>query len=99
MSKPFAILFGAALASTLDRSARPRRKRSRRRLRPMRHQAQFPGDVGGATFDGLFNYAAPPANSPELGTSYFYSTPKKMVITVQVFGRWRRVRQAATIQR
>jgi hypothetical protein len=47
--------------------------------------------VGGATFERSVNYAAPPANNPELGTSYFYSTPKKMVITVQVFDGGRRV--------
>ena len=47
--------------------------------------------MGGATFERSVNYAAPPANSPELGTSYFYSTPKKMVITVQVFDGGRRV--------
>ena len=47
--------------------------------------------LGGATFERSVNYAAPPANSPDLGTSYFYSTPKKMVITVQVFDGGRRV--------
>jgi hypothetical protein len=51
----------------------------------------FAATLGGATFDRVVNYAAPPANRPDLGSSYFYSTPKKMVITVQVFDGGRRV--------
>jgi hypothetical protein len=51
----------------------------------------FAATVGGATFERSVNYGAPPANRPDLGTSYFYSTPKKMVITVQVFDGGRRV--------
>ena len=51
----------------------------------------FAATLGGATFERSVNYGAPPANRPDLGTSYFYSTPKKMVITVQVFDGGRRV--------
>src|ERR1700722_7465164 len=51
----------------------------------------FAATVGGATFERSVYYGAPPANRPDLGTSYFYSTPKKMVITVQVFDGGRRV--------
>jgi hypothetical protein len=51
----------------------------------------FAATVGGASFERVVNYAAAPANRPDLGSSYFYSTPKKMVITVQVFDGGRRV--------
>ncbi|HEV7543492.1 MAG TPA: hypothetical protein VGO42_03015 [Reyranella sp.] len=51
----------------------------------------FPATLGGSSFERVVNYAAPPANRPDLGSSYFYSTPKKMVITVQVFDAGRRV--------
>jgi hypothetical protein len=50
----------------------------------------FAATVGGATFERSVYYGAPPGNRPDLGTSYFYSTPKKMVITVQVFDGGRR---------
>jgi hypothetical protein len=51
----------------------------------------FPATLGGAQFERSVNYAAPPANKPGLGNSYFYSTPKKMVIVVQVYDGGRRV--------
>jgi hypothetical protein len=51
----------------------------------------FPANLGGATFERSVNYAGPPGNRPDLGSSYFYSTPKKMIITVQVFDGGRRV--------
>ena len=51
----------------------------------------FPASLGGATFERSVNYAGPPTNRPDLGSSYFYSTPKKMIITVQVFDGGRRV--------
>lgn len=51
----------------------------------------FTATLGGATFDRSVNYAAPPANRPDQGSTYFYSTPKKMAITVQVFDGGRRV--------
>jgi hypothetical protein len=51
----------------------------------------FPATLGGASFERVVNYAAPPANRPDQGSSYFYSTPQKMVITVQVFDGGRRV--------
>ncbi len=51
----------------------------------------FSATLGGASFERVVNYAAPPANRPDLGSSYFYSTPQKMVIMVQVFDGGRRV--------
>jgi len=51
----------------------------------------FPATLGGAQLERSVNYAAPPANRPDLGFSYYYSTPKKMVIAVQVFDGGRRV--------
>ena len=51
----------------------------------------FPATLGGAQFERSVNYAGPPANRPDLGYSYYYSTPKKMVIAVQVFDGGRRV--------
>ena len=56
----------------------------------------FPATLGGAQFERSVNYAAPPANNPGQGMSYFYSTPKKMVITVQVFDSGRRVPAGST---
>jgi hypothetical protein len=56
----------------------------------------FPATLGGATFERVVNYAAPPANRADLGSSYFYSTPQKMVITVQVFDGGRRVPPGST---
>src|SRR5258708_7158488 len=51
----------------------------------------FPATLGGAQFERSVNYAAPPANRPGQGHSYFYSTSKKMVIVVQVYDGGRRV--------
>lgn len=51
----------------------------------------FPATLGGAQFERSVNYAAPPANRPDQGFSYHYSTPKKLVIAVQVFDGGRRV--------
>ena len=51
----------------------------------------FPSNVGGATFERVINYAAPPANNPGQGMAYYYSTPKKLSINVQVFDLGRRV--------
>lgn len=51
----------------------------------------FPATLGGATFERSVNYAGPPANRPDQGINYFYSTPRKMVISVQVFDGGRRV--------
>jgi hypothetical protein len=51
----------------------------------------FPASLGSATFERSVNYAGPPSNRPDLGSSYFYSTPKKMIITVQIFDGGRRV--------
>jgi hypothetical protein len=51
----------------------------------------FPASIGGAQLERSVNYAGPPSNRPDQGISYFYSTPKKMVITVQVFDGGRRV--------
>lgn len=51
----------------------------------------FPSTLGGATFERSINYAAPPANNPAQGMAYYYSTPKRLVINVQVFDLGRRV--------
>jgi hypothetical protein len=51
----------------------------------------FPATLGGAPLERTVNYAAPPANQPGQGHSYFYSTPKKMVIVVHVYDGGRRV--------
>ena len=51
----------------------------------------FPASLGGATFERSVNYAAAPANNPGLGMAYFYSTPKRLTISVQVFDLGRRV--------
>jgi len=51
----------------------------------------FPATVGGAQFERSVNYGAPPSNRPDQGIAYFYSTPKKMVITVHVYDGGRRV--------
>jgi hypothetical protein len=56
----------------------------------------FAATVGGATFERAVNYGGPPASRPELGTSYFYSTPKKLVITVQIYDGGRRVPAGST---
>ena len=51
----------------------------------------FPASVGGAQLERSVNYAAPPNNRPDQGITYFYSTPKKMVIAVHVYDGGRRV--------
>jgi len=51
----------------------------------------FPASLGGATFERSVNYAAPPANNPGQGVSYYYSTPKRLFIGVQIFDLGRRV--------
>jgi hypothetical protein len=51
----------------------------------------FPASLGGAQLERSVNYAGPPSNRPEQGITYFYSTPKKMVIAVHVYDGGRRV--------
>jgi hypothetical protein len=51
----------------------------------------FPASVGGAQLERSVNYAGPPANRPDQGITYFYSTPKKMVIAVHVYDAGRRI--------
>ena len=51
----------------------------------------FPASVGGAQLERSVNYAAPPSNRPDQGITYFYSTPKKMVIAVHVYDGGRRI--------
>ncbi|MBV8192009.1 MAG: hypothetical protein JOY64_34865 [Alphaproteobacteria bacterium] len=51
----------------------------------------FGSSVGGATLERTVNYAGPPSNRPDLGSSYFYTTPKHMLITVHVFTGGKRV--------
>ena len=51
----------------------------------------FASSLGGATFERSVNYAAPPGNNPGQGMAYYYSTPKRLTIMVQVFDLGRRV--------
>lgn len=51
----------------------------------------FPATLGGATFERSVNYAAPPANNPGQGVGYYYSTPKRLIINVQVYDLGRRI--------
>jgi hypothetical protein len=51
----------------------------------------FPATVGGAQLERSVNYAGPPSNRPDQGVTYFYSTPKKMMIAVHVYDGGRRV--------
>lgn len=51
----------------------------------------FPASVGGAQLERSVDYAGPPSNRPDQGITYFYSTPKKMVIAVHVHDGGRRV--------
>ncbi|SEO88776.1 hypothetical protein SAMN02990966_03237 [Rhodospirillales bacterium URHD0017] len=51
----------------------------------------FPASIGGAQLERSVNYAGPPSNRPDQGITYFYSTPKKMVIAVHVYDGGRRV--------
>ncbi|TAJ92985.1 MAG: hypothetical protein EPO10_14880 [Reyranella sp.] len=51
----------------------------------------FPSSLGGATFERSINYAAPPANNPGQGMAYYYSTPRRLTISVQVYDLGRRV--------
>jgi hypothetical protein len=51
----------------------------------------FSSSLGGATFERSVNYAAPPGNNPGQGMAYYYSTPKRLTIMVQVYDLGRRV--------
>ncbi|MPZ29645.1 MAG: hypothetical protein GEV13_01375 [Rhodospirillales bacterium] len=51
----------------------------------------FPASVGGAQLERSVNYAGPPNNRPDQGITYFYSTPKKMVIAVHVYDGGRHI--------
>src|SRR4029450_1262605 len=51
----------------------------------------FPASLGGAQLERSVNYGAPPGNRPDQGITYFYSTPKKMVIAVHVYDGGRRI--------
>ena len=51
----------------------------------------FPASIGGAQLERSVNYAGPPTNRPDQGVTYFYSTPKKMVIAVHVYDGGRRI--------
>ena len=89
MSRALAILAAAVLAW-----ARRRPSAQTQSTAPTTHagtKLNFPATLGGAQLERSVNYAAPPANRPDLGYSYYYSTPKKMVIAVQVFDGGRRV--------
>ena len=64
-----------------------------------RHQAHLSGDAWAARSSSGGQLCGPPPMARPR-TSYFYSTPKKMVITVQVYRRRpARAERAATIRR
>ena len=77
------LLAGAVPASAQTQSASPTTNAGTR--------LNFPASLGGATFERSVNYAAPPANNPGQGTAYYYSTPKRLTISVQVYDLGRRV--------
>jgi hypothetical protein len=88
MSRALAILAAAVLAWVGAVSAQTQS------TVPTTHagtKLSFPATLGGAQLERSVSYAAPPGNRPDLGYSYYYSTPKKMVIAVQVFDGGRRV--------
>ena len=92
MSRTLAIFFAAALALALGSvGTASAQTQSTTPSLDTGTKLNFAATVGGATFERSVYYGAPPANRPDQGTSYFYSTPKKMVITVQVFDGGRRV--------
>ena len=78
-----AVLLGASLVAAQTQSTAPSAHAGTR--------LNFPGTVGGATFERSVNYAAPPANNPGQGVGYYYSTPKRLIINVQVYDLGRRV--------
>ncbi len=91
MSRFLAPLIVGLLAGLFSLSAAMAQTQS---TRPGAHAGTglaFPGNLGGAQLERSVNYAAPPNNRPEQGTRYFYSTPKKMVITVHLYDGGRRV--------
>lgn len=51
----------------------------------------FPATLGGATLERSISYAAPPTNNPGQGSAYFYTTPKRLIVSVQVFDLGRRI--------
>jgi hypothetical protein len=92
MSRTLAIFFAAALALALGSvGTASAQTQSTTPSLDTGTKLNFAATVGGATFERSVNYAAPPANRPDQGMSYFYSTPKKLVITVQVYDGGRRV--------
>jgi hypothetical protein len=70
-------LFLATTASAQTQSASPGAHAGTR--------LAFPATLGGAQFERSVNYGA------DQGTTYFYSTPKKMVIAVHVYDGGRRI--------
>lgn len=78
-----AVLLGASLAAAQTQSTAPSAHAGTR--------LNFPATLGGAAFERSVNYAAPPANNPGQGVGYFYTTPKRLIINVQVYDLGRRV--------
>lgn len=91
MSRILATLVAAAAAAGTVIAGASAQTQS---LAPTTHagaRLSFPATLGGATFERSINYAAPPGNDPGQGHAYYYSTPKRLVINVQVFDLGRRV--------
>jgi len=78
-----AALLGASLAVAQTQSTAPSAHAGTK--------LNFPGTLGGATFERSVNYAAPPANNPGQGVGYYYSTAKRLIINVQVYDLGRRI--------
>src|SRR4030095_635139 len=51
----------------------------------------FPASVGGAQLERSVNYSGPPSNRRYQGMTYFFSTPKKLLIAVHVYDGGRRI--------
>lgn len=79
----------AALAGTVASSASAQAPAA-----PATHagtRLSFPATLGGATLEQSISYAAPPTSNPGQGSAYFYATPKRLIVSVQVFDLGRRI--------
>jgi hypothetical protein len=85
-----AVLAALALLATPSLIPSPARAQASPTVDPST-KLSFGSSLGGATLEKTVNYAGPPSNRPDLGTSYYYTTPKHMVIAVQVFNGGKRV--------
>lgn len=90
MSKVFTILLVAAVLAAPG----PPAVAQTQSTAPSVHggtKLNFPATLGGAIFERSVSYAAPPSNNPGQGVAYYYSTPKRLTINVQVYDLGRRI--------